>query len=302
LTFLSIPEWQSPTGFVHYQTSENVTPAISGVPRSQTFWARRLFHLLFSSKTVFSVRLALMTIDTGKTYCTDVEWIGRAHCDKCHIRKLMLFSDLPESAFDVLLQPIDHFLHPPSSVIYEVNTQKKFIYSIRRGLVKLVHITPDGSYRIVRLLGPGAVIGLELLDGAEGYHHTAIAINQVDLCRIPVPTIKQLENDYHSLCKQVGQQLQDQLDLADQWIVALGTGSAKQRVAQLILVLHKLYADKNDAFILLSREDMAAMIGIAIETVSRMIAEFKRQKILNKTNDNLYTCDVAALQKINQLD
>jgi len=243
-----------------------------------------------------------MRIESGKTYCTDVEWIGRAHCGKCHIRKLMLFSELPENAFDVLLQPIDHFLHPPNSVLYEVNTQKKFIYSIRRGLVKLVHISPDGAYRIVRLLGPGAVIGLELLDGAEGYHHTAIAINQVDLCRIPVPTIKQLEKDYHSLCKHVGQQLQDQLDLADQWIIALGTGSAKQRVAQLILVMHKLYADKHDAFILLSREDMAAMIGIAIETVSRMIAEFKRQKILNKTSDNLYTCDVAALQKISQLD
>jgi CRP/FNR family transcriptional regulator len=243
-----------------------------------------------------------MTIQSGNTYCTNVEWIGRAHCGKCHIRKLMMFSELPETAFEVLLQPIDHFLHPPNSVLYEVNNHKKFIYSIRRGLVKLVHVAPDGVYRIVRLLGPGAVIGLELLDGADSYHHTAIAINQVDLCRIPVPTIKQLEKDYQSLCKQVSQQLQDQLDLADQWIVALGTGSAKLRVAQLILVLHNLYADKNDAFILLNREDMAAMIGIAIETASRMIAEFKRQKILYKTKDKLYTCDVAALQKISQLD
>jgi CRP-like cAMP-binding protein len=239
-----------------------------------------------------------MTKELGKTYCTNVEWLGRAHCGRCHIRKLMLFSELPESAFDVLLQPIDHFLYPPNSVLYEINNHKRFIYSIRRGLVKLVHVTPEGAYRIVRLLGPGAVIGLELLDGADSYHHTAIAINQVDLCRIPVPTIRQLENDYHSLCKHVGQQLQDQLDLADQWIVALGTGPAKQRVAQLILVLHDFYADKNDAFILLNREDMAAMIGIAIETVSRMVAEFKRQNILYKTDENLYMCDVAALQEI----
>jgi len=239
-----------------------------------------------------------MTKELGKTYCTNVEWLGRAHCGRCHIRKVMLFSELPESAFDVLLQPIDHFLYPPNSVLYEINNHKRFIYSIRRGLVKLVHVTPEGAYRIVRLLGPGAVIGLELLDGADSYHHTAIAINQVDLCRIPVPTIRQLENDYHSLCKHVGQQLQDQLDLADQWIVALGTGPAKQRVAQLILVLHDFYADKNDAFILLNREDMAAMIGIAIETVSRMVAEFKRQNILYKTDENLYMCDVAALQEI----
>ena len=210
----------------------------------------------------------------------------------------MLFSELPNSAFDHLLQPIDHYLYPPGSVIYEVESHKKFIYSIRRGMVKLVHVTEDGSSRIVRLLGPGAAIGLELLDGAKGYHHTAIAINQVDLCKIPVATTRQLTQDYPALCAHVGQQLQDQLNLADQWIVALGTGSARQRVAQLVLVLDEFFADENGAFILLHREDMAAMIGIAVETVSRLIAEFKRNKILYRHKGNLYMCNVSALQEI----
>lgn len=165
-------------------------------------------------------------------------------------------------------------------------------------MVKLVHIAQDGSYRIVRLLGPGAAIGLELLDGADGYHHAAIAVNQVDLCKIPVSAIRQLESEYPVLYKQVGEQLQDQLDLADQWIVALGAGTAKRRVAQLLLVLDKYFADKNDAFVMLSGEDMAAMIGIATETISRMIAEFKRQKILYKTEDKLYTCNVPALKEL----
>ena len=233
-------------------------------------------------------------------FCTNAEWIGRAHCDKCHIRQLMLFSELPDTAFDEMLQPIDHFLYPPGSVLYEADTHKKFIYSIRRGMVKLEHVAQDGQNRIVRLLGPGAAIGLELLDGADGYHHTAIAVNQVDLCKIPISSIKQLESKHPALCKHVGKQLQDQLDLADQWIVALGTGTARQRVAQLILVMDRLFATENDAFLLLKREDIAAMIGIAVETVSRMIAEFKRQKILKRVKDNLYTCNVAALQELSK--
>jgi len=241
-----------------------------------------------------------MVSEMEAAFCTNAEWIGRAHCDKCHIRQLMLFSELPESAFEKMLQPIDHFLYPPGSVLYETDTHKKFIYSIRRGMVKLEHVAQDGQNRIVRLLGPGAAIGLELLDGADSYHHTAIAVNQVDLCKIPISTIRQLENKYPTLCKHVGQQLQDQLDLADQWIVALGTGTARQRVAQLILVMDKFFANENDVFILLNREDMAAMIGIAVETVSRMIAEFKRQKILKRVKDNLYTCNVAALQEISK--
>jgi CRP-like cAMP-binding protein len=239
-----------------------------------------------------------MNKELETTVCTSVEWVGRAHCDKCHIRRLMLFSELPSSAFEQLLQPIDHFLYAPGAAIYETATRKKFVYSIRRGMVKLVHVAEDGSYRIVRLLGPGAAIGLELLDGVDAYHHTAIAVNQVDLCRIPVPTIRQLESKHPELYERVGEQLQEQLYLADQWIIALGAGTAKQRVAQLLLVLDKFFADKNNDFIMLSGEDMAAMIGIATETVSRVIAEFKRKNILHKTEGKLYTCDVPALQKL----
>jgi CRP-like cAMP-binding protein len=241
-----------------------------------------------------------MLNETEVTFCTNAEWMGRSRCDKCHIRQLMLFSALPESAFEKILQPIDHMVYPAGSILYEADTHKKFIYSIRQGMVKLEHVAQDGQNRIVRLLGAGAAIGLELLDGADGYHHTAITINQVDLCKIPISTIRQLESKYPVLCKHVGQQLQDQLDLADEWIVALGTGTARQRVAQLVLVLNEFFADENGAFILLSREDMAAMIGIAVETVSRMIAEFKRQKILNKIRSNLYTCDAVALENISK--
>lgn len=241
-----------------------------------------------------------MEKESGKTYCTNIEWIGRADCGKCHIRQLMLFSGLPNTAFEKSLKPVDHYLHPPGSILYETNSRKKFIYSIRRGMVKLVHVAHDGEKRIVRLLGPGAAIGLELLNGTDNYHHTAVTVNQVDLCKIPVTTIKHLEQKHPALCKKVSQQLQGQLDLADQWIVALGTGAVKQRVAQLILILDEFFANENDAFILLNREDMAAMIGIAVETVSRTIAEFKRLKVLYKTQNNLYRCNVTALQKLSQ--
>lgn len=234
--------------------------------------------------------------------CTSPEWLGRAHCEKCHIRRLMLFSKLPEATFDDLLQPIDHLLYPPDSALYDDSTRKKFIYSIRRGMVKLVHTGHNGDHRIVRLVGPGSAIGLELLDGDDDYHHSAIAVNQVDLCRIPLSTISRLEHNHPLLCDQVRRQLQSQLDQADQWISALGTGNARQRVANLLLILSDFSTEKSGAFMLLSREDMAAMIGIALETVSRIVAEFKRLKLLRKTTDNLYLCNVAELQEISRGD
>jgi hypothetical protein len=44
------------------------------------------------------------------------------------------------------------------------------------------------------------------------------------------------------------------------------------------------------------------VLGISVETVSRMIAEFKRQNILYKTDNKLYMCNTVELKKIAQQD
>jgi len=244
----------------------------------------------------FAGKLSSMTKELGRSNCTNAEWLGRVDCALCHIRKLMLFSDLPATAFDDVLQPIDHFIYAPGVTLYEAGGNNRVIYSIRRGLVKLLHYAGDGTRRIVRMLGPGASIGLELLDGLEGYRHTAVTVNSVDACRIPLATVKALQPKHPELCNQVRQHLQDHLDRADEWIIALGTGSARERVAHLLLMLGEFSTEPNGDIVLLGREDMAAIVGISVETVSRIIAEFKRGRLLYKEAENLYRFDTEALQ------
>ena len=213
-------------------------------------------------------------------------------------RRLMLFSELPETAFDDTLKPIDHFVFPPGATLYEIGANDGVIYSIRQGLVKLLHDTEDGTRRIVRMLGPGASVGLELLDGADGYRHTAVTVNRVDTCRIPLATVKTLESRHPALCNQVRLHLQAHLDRADEWIIAMGAGPARERVAHLLLMLRQFSTDPNGDIALLAREDMAAIVGISVETVSRIVAEFKRGRLLYKVTEDLYRCDTQALQAI----
>ncbi len=239
-----------------------------------------------------------MTKVLRRSNCTNAEWLGRVDCARCYIRKMMLFSNLPETAFDRVLQPIDRFVFPAGATLYEFGGNDKVIYSIRRGLVKLLHYTDDGTRRIVRMLGPGASVGLELLDGADGYRHTAVTVNGVDACRIPLATVKELESRHPELCDRVRQHLQDHLDRADEWIIALAAGPARERVAHLLLMLGQFSTDPSGDIALLGREDMAAIVGISVETVSRIIAEFKRGRVLYKVTEDLYRCDRQALQKI----
>jgi CRP/FNR family transcriptional regulator len=239
-----------------------------------------------------------MVNESGKSNCTNGKWLGRADCVQCHIRRLMLFSGLPDSAFDNRLQPIDHFIFPPGSTLYETGDNDGFIYSIRNGLVKLLHFAPDGNRRIVRMLGRGASVGLELLDGPDGYRHTAMAVNEVDACRIPLSTVINLQTEYPELCDQIHRHLQNHLDRADEWIVALSAGPARDRVIHLLLMFDELGGNTRDGVKLLGREDMADIVGVSVETVSRIVADLKRNHLLYTVSDNLYRCDRQALQSI----
>ncbi|MGD2073422.1 MAG: Crp/Fnr family transcriptional regulator [Gammaproteobacteria bacterium] len=239
-----------------------------------------------------------MSREAQHTYCTDAQWVGRSDCRNCNVRNMMLFSSLPDVAFDKVLSPIDNLRYGGGAVLYDEGQPGEVIFTIRRGLVKLLHLSADGSQRILRLLGGGSAVGLELLDGSPIYRHSAVAVNHIDVCRIPVSTIAALEKDFPELAGQERHRLQQHLDQADEWILTMGTGPARQRVAHLLLFLHRYSADANGDIELLPGEDMAAIVGTAVETVSRVIADFKRRRLLHRVAVHLYRCDTAALETV----
>jgi CRP/FNR family transcriptional regulator len=233
-----------------------------------------------------------------RSYCVDAAWTGRADCSHCTIRHLMLFSDLPDSAFDHHLSPIDNFIFPGGSALFTEGQDDGAVFSIRRGLVKLLSLTPDGDQRIVRLLGAGATIGLEILEAGTSYRHTAVTLNQVNACRIPASTMNSLRDEYPQLCQHTLKMLQNHLDRADQWIVTLGTGPARKRVARLLLLMLQNSTEPAGGIELLGRGDMAAIIGTSVETASRIVADMKRRHLLEKVSGNRYRCDATGLQAI----
>ena len=233
-----------------------------------------------------------------RTYCTDVTWEGRADCRHCNIRHLMMFSGLPESAFDDILRPIDNYCYPGGTVLFEEGKCDRGIFSIRSGIIKMQSLTTDGTQHIVRLLGAGSAIGLELLAAENCYRHTAIALTTVDACQIPLETMLDLDATHPQLCQQVRARLQEDLDRTDKWILNLSSGAARTRVAHLLLLILEYSSIPNHIIELPGRSDIAAIIGTSVETASRNIAELRRHNILRKTGVHHYQCDVAALESI----
>jgi len=213
-------------------------------------------------------------LKTTKPYCTDATWVGRADCKHCDVRGTMLFSELGKGDLDDLLLPIDNMLLPSKAVLYREGDGGADVFTIRSGLVRLVHYAANGTRRIVRLLRPGSVCGLEVLVSAQ-YHHTAEAVADTDLCRIPAASLTEIERANPALHRALMVRWQSSLDEADAVITQLSTGSAQARVARYLL---QTSCDKQRTKCHhLPRQDVAALLGLTVETVSRVFTEFKRK-------------------------
>lgn len=224
-----------------------------------------------------------------------VAWSGEADCRNCSLRSSVLFAGLEEHDFEQIHRPIDQFLFQPGEILYRAGQPADRLYTVRSGLVKLVQFLPDGAQRIVRLMRTADVVGLEsLLD--EPYEHDAVAMQPTEVCCLPTAVVKLLEQQNPKLHKELLNRWQRALKDADAWITLLSTGSAKQRVAHLLLRLARDAASSECE--LFGREDMGAMLGITTETASRTIAEFKRQGLLMETRPNRFLLDIPNLAQL----
>lgn len=222
-------------------------------------------------------------------------WCGEADCLNCPLRALVLFAGLTERDFERFHDPIDQFLLRPGTALYHVGERGDFMFTVRSGALKLVQYLPDGSQRIVRIARATDVLGLESLLGT-GYQHEAIALQPTEVCRYPARAVNDLGRDNPALHRELMVRWQRALNQADAWLTELSTGSARQRVARLLL---RLVRDRQSSECqLFGREDMGAMLGITTETTSRTIAEFKRRGLLVETANNLFLLDIPNLKRI----
>ena len=185
-------------------------------------------------------------------------------------------------------------------VIYRESDQVDRIYMIRSGLVKLLSYLPNGRARIVRLHAGGHWIGLEGLLG-QSYEHTAIAVDDVEVEQVAIHTLQRLNRDDPMIFSQLLCQWHGALVHADRWISDFSTGGIKPRVARLLEFLAELeYGKPLERVELLTVCEMAEILGVTQESVSRILATFKRRDILKKQpgpTREIYRLDAARLQR-----
>jgi CRP/FNR family transcriptional regulator len=117
------------------------------------------------------------------------------------------------------------------------------------------------------------------------YEHSAVAIHNIELLKIPAKSIHRIKNQEPEKLLLLGKQWCDYLRSADTWITQFSTGSITARVARLVTFLSYIETETaSNQVELLKVEEMAAVLGVTPESVSRVLARFKRQHALQRTD------------------
>lgn len=204
-------------------------------------------------------------------------WRGTSDCRSCAVRELALFSQLTEADFTQIHTPIDDLAYRSNQVLFNEGDAASSIFTLRTGMLKLSRVTGDGRRRILRLLQPGDVVGLEALATGR-YDSEAAALTDVTLCRIPTTVVHKLNQHSPRMHAGLLSKWQKALRDADDWLASINFGTARQRVCHFILKAR----DRDDPTLvtMFSRDDMGAMMDLKKETVSREISVLVKSGVL----------------------
>lgn len=166
----------------------------------------------------------------------------------------------------------------PGGRLYATHKQGTAAYALRSGILRLERSSHDGGRCIVRLAGPGDLVGLEALLG-QPYRADARACGDLEVCRLSRPLVEELCAQHAGLQRELMRQWQHALDEVEDWRVELARGSARERMLRLLLKLSE-YTDDLGLIWMPGRQEIGDMLGITLETASRLVSACRQDGLL----------------------
>lgn len=201
--------------------------------------------------------------------------------DACVLCEERLYRGLtPDQLCQIRNRLIRH-TYEAHEVLFREGEPATYLFALGSGQVKLTTSLSDGRQQILRLAVAGQLLGLETF-GGERYPFTAEALTAIMVCKILHRDLRRILELNPSLAWRVIQSLSQELEQAEALIRDLGLKTAQEKIASFILSLLPRRADHDgeELPLLLSRREMAEMLGLTEETVSRTMAELNRKGVI----------------------
>ena len=123
-----------------------------------------------------------------------------------------------------------------------------------------------------------------------------LAMTDLKVCKIPAEIVIDFSAKSRELQANLMHKWQNALATSDIWLTKLSTGPSRYRVIRLLIWLAETCSEEK--FILPGRKDMGSILALTTETVSRLIAELRRDGLLHLHKNGYATADIGALKQI----
>jgi len=170
----------------------------------------------------------------------------------------------------------------PQEIIFRQGEASDWLYVVRAGQLKLSVTGPNGREQIMRIAVVGQLIGYDTVDDLH-HPYTATALTPVRLCGIRHRDMLRVIEQNLDVSHRMVQLLNQELSQAQSLIHILGQKSSAEKIALFLLSLVPSHSREElpaDLSMTLSRQEMADILGLTVETVSRLMAELKRERII----------------------
>ncbi len=227
--------------------------------------------------------------------------LKRDLCANCPARSIGLFCGQGGRAVDRLTGEGVVHLFRRGQQIFHAGTPALSLHVIRSGRVKIVSTWRNGEELVLRLLGPGEVIGYRPVLAGEPYNATAEVIDDASVCIFPATVVRAALRSNPDLALELLAKLARELRTSEELMMDLVHRPVRERAARLLLNLLGSSARAGETNVLtgrdLQRKDMARMIGTTPETLSRVLREFAQRGMIALTRDSVRVNDAALLRR-----
>jgi DNA-binding response OmpR family regulator len=187
-------------------------------------------------------------------------------------------------------------------IIYVESDEPAYLYFIKKGQVKTYKRSKDGRELSSTLYNDGDFFGYESLCNATNYSDNSATMADSELLLIAKADFMDYLFNHQEIAGAFIGLLSGSVQEKEEQMLKLAYFSVRKRVAEaLVQVAGKFGDGKSDACTLkISRDDLAALVGTASETVSRMLADFKDEKLIEKTGNAIHIVSIEKLKNIKQ--
>jgi len=221
------------------------------------------------------------------------------------LSKVDLFENLTITDLEKIAQSAYGLELLKDEVLFLQGDPAEKIYLILQGHIKLVQTHHDGQQILIRVAGPVEMLGAVALGRVNAYPASAFAISNCKVVYWTREKLLELIGQIPLLASNTMHFMADKIQVMQDRFRLIATQKVEQRLAHTLINLMRTSGKPTENGIqinvALSRQELSEMIGTTLYTVSRLLQQWEKNKIVKCGRERIEILDHQALVMIRDL-